>query len=155
LRRKEVADGLEAVEFVDGAVVGVVGLGLAAEEAAKDLVIQAEEVVAERVVGRGFAVGGGVGGLEAGEDGAFQAVAAEDGLLGAGDLIEDEEFLGVDGPVEVDEVFAQAGEFGGVLWGGGGIGVGVEAVAAGVLGGAALPSSVRGPVDWAVMWCTT
>jgi len=133
-----VADGLKAVEFFDGAVVGVVGVGLETEEAAPDFMIRAKEVVAERGSGRGVVFGRGPGDFEAGEDGALETVAAQDGLLGAGDLIEDEEFLGVDGPVEGDEIFLEAGEFGGVRWGGGGMGVGVEAVAAGVLGGAGL-----------------
>jgi len=133
-----VADGLEAIEFFDGAVVGVVGMGLETEEAAPDFVVQAEEVVAERASGWGAVFRRGAGDFEAGEDGALQTVGAEDGLLGAGDLIEDEEFLGVEGPVEGDEIFLEAGEFGGVLGRGDGIGVGVEAVAAGVLGGAGL-----------------
>jgi len=50
--------------------------------------------------------------VEAGdEEAGFEARAAQDGVLGEGDAFEGEEFLGVDGVVEGDEVVAEMGDF--------------------------------------------
>jgi hypothetical protein len=45
----------------------------------------------------------------AGESG-FETGGAKDGLLGQGDALKGEEFLGVDGVVEVDQVFPEVGD---------------------------------------------
>lgn len=71
---------------------------------------------------------------EAGEQSGFQAGGAQDGLLGQGGSLQGEEFLGVGGLVDVNEIGAEAGDFGGVLNAGDGEGDRGEAVADGVLG---------------------
>jgi hypothetical protein len=96
-----------------------------------------------RVRGEGrFSVG--VEGLveAGGEEAGFEAGGAEDGLLGEGDAFEGEEFLGVDGPVDGDEIVSEMGDFLEVFEGprghpDGEAGSG-EAVFAGILGGAVL-----------------
>ena len=45
----------------------------------------------------------------------FQAGNAEDGVLGEGDALDGEEFLGIGGLVELDEVVAEVGDVIGVL----------------------------------------
>jgi hypothetical protein len=45
-----------------------------------------------------------------GEEAGFEAGGAEDGLLGEGHAFEGEEFLGVDGVIGCDEVFAEVGD---------------------------------------------
>jgi len=85
-----------------------------------------------------------------GEEAGFEAGGAEDGLLGEGHAFEGEEFLGVDGVIGCDEVFAEVGDlievfeadYGEVVR---------EAVFAGVLGRAVFPSGVRGPVELAAL----
>jgi hypothetical protein len=75
------------------------------------------------------------GGVEAGgEVAGFEAGAAEDGVLGEGDALQGEEFLGVDGPVDGDEVVAEAGDFLEVFEADHGEGGPGENVFAGVLG---------------------
>jgi hypothetical protein len=75
------------------------------------------------------------GGVEAGgEVAGFEAGAAEDGVLGEGDALEGEEFLGVDGLVDGDEVVAEAGDFLEVFEADNGEGGTGEDVFAGVLG---------------------
>jgi hypothetical protein len=73
-----------------------------------------------------------------GEETGFEAGAAEDGVLGEGDAFEGEEFLGVDGLVEGDEVVAEAGDFLEVFEADDGEGRAGELVFAGILGGASL-----------------
>ncbi|HUI80756.1 MAG TPA: hypothetical protein VLY24_22680 [Bryobacteraceae bacterium] len=46
-----------------------------------------------------------------GEEAGFEAGGAEEGLLGQGDALDGEEFLGVDGPIEGDEVGFEIGDF--------------------------------------------
>jgi hypothetical protein len=64
----------------------------------------------------------------------FEAGAAEDGMLGEGGAFEGEEFLGVDGLVEGDEVFAETADFLNVFEADDGEGGAGEHVFAGVLG---------------------
>jgi hypothetical protein len=79
------------------------------------------------------------GGVEAGgEVAGFEAGAAEDGVLCQGDAFEGEEFLGVDGLVDGDEVVAEAGDFLEVFEANDGEGGGGEDVFAGILGRAGL-----------------
>ena len=59
-------------------------------------------------------------------------------MLGEGDAFEGEEFLGVDGLVEGDEVVLEVGDFLEVFEADDGEGGGGEAVFAGILGGAGL-----------------
>jgi hypothetical protein len=73
-----------------------------------------------------------------GEETGFEAGAAEDGLLGEGGAFEGEEFLGVDGAVEGDEVVAEMGDFLKVFEANDGEGGGGEHVFAGILGRAGL-----------------
>jgi len=72
------------------------------------------------------------GGQEAG----FQAGNAEDGVLGDGDALDGEEFLGIGGVVELDEVGAEVGDVIDVLHKDDGVSGGGKAVFAGVLSGA-------------------
>jgi hypothetical protein len=88
--------------------------------------------------------GGGIAGLvqAGGEEAGLKAGGAEDGLLGEGDALEGEEFLGVGGMVDGDEVFPEIGDLIEVFEGprghpNGEAGSG-EAVFAGILGGAVL-----------------
>ncbi len=73
-----------------------------------------------------------------GEEAGFEARGAEEGLLGESDALKGEEFLGVDGLVEGDEVFLEVGDLLEVFKADDGEGGGGEAVFAGVLGGAGL-----------------
>jgi hypothetical protein len=73
-----------------------------------------------------------------GEETGFEAGGAEDGLLGESDALQGEEFLGVDGLVEGDQVFQEVGDLIEVFEADDGEGGGGEAVFAGVLGGAGL-----------------
>jgi hypothetical protein len=72
------------------------------------------------------------------EETGFEAGAAEDGLLGQGGALEGEEFLGVDGLIEGDEVVAEMGDFLKILDADDGEGRAGEHVFAGVLGRAGL-----------------
>jgi hypothetical protein len=69
-----------------------------------------------------------------GEEAGFEAGGAEDGLLGEGHAFEGEEFLGVDGVIGCDEVFAEVGDLIEVFEADYGESSGGEAVFAGVLG---------------------
>jgi hypothetical protein len=73
-----------------------------------------------------------------GEEAGFEAGGAEDGLLGEGDALKGEEFLGVDGVVGFDEVFAEVGDLVEVFESDDGEVGGGEAVFAGILGRAEL-----------------
>jgi hypothetical protein len=73
-----------------------------------------------------------------GEEAGFEAGGAEDGLLGESDALKGEEFLGVDGAVEGDEVFAEVGDLIEVFEADDGEAGGGEAVFAGILGRAEL-----------------
>ena len=64
-----------------------------------------------RVHGEGAFSIGAEGLVEAGgEEAGFEAGGAEDGLLGEGHAFKGEEFLGVDGLVEGDEIFPEVGD---------------------------------------------
>jgi hypothetical protein len=152
-----VAEGFETLEFLDGAAVEALGLGLIAEEEGKtvgvfveaveafgeevvailglgDFVIFVDEAGADAHQGATVAIDGFVeaGGAQAG----VEEFNAEEGLLSEGDAFDGEEFLGVDGPIDGDEVFTEAGDVVEFLEADDGEGGGGEAVLAGVLGGA-------------------
>jgi hypothetical protein len=119
--------GFEAVEILEG--VGAV-LGLRDGDVA----------IADEVLGHADeeAAGGVEGFVEAtGEETALEVGDAEHGLLGEGDALDGEQFLGVDGPVDGDEIGAEAGDLLEVEANDGEV-RGGEAVLAGVLGGAGL-----------------
>jgi hypothetical protein len=149
-------EGFEAVEFLDGAAVVALGLGLIAQQEAETVGLagHAMEAVAQQVVAvlsagdfdiavagddrvqeaDGFVVV--VEGLVEGgrEETGFEAGAAEDGMLGQGGAFEGEEFLGVDGLIEGDEVIAEMGDFLKIFDADDGEGRGGEHVFAGILG---------------------
>ena len=152
------AEGFEAVKIFHGAAVQALGLGLIAKEereagglAGLEVETFAEGVGA--VLGFGdFDIAGEIAGqgqgerviavehlIEAGsEDAGFERGGAKEGLLGEGDAFDGEEFLGIDGLVEVDQIVLQPGD--GILLfeaDDGEVGGG-EAVFARVLGGAHL-----------------
>ena len=71
-----------------------------------------------------------------GEEAGLEAGGAQENVLGEGHALEGEEFLGVDGLVDGDEVGSEMGDFVEVFEADDGEGGGGEAVLAGVLGGA-------------------
>jgi hypothetical protein len=73
-----------------------------------------------------------------GEETAFEARGAEESLLSEGDALDGEEFLGVDGLEDGQEVVLEVGDLLEVFEADDGEGEGGEAVFAGVLGGAGL-----------------
>jgi hypothetical protein len=73
-----------------------------------------------------------------GEEAGFEAGGAEQGLLGEGDALDGEEFLGVDGLVDGHGVVPEVRNFVDVFEADDGEGGGGEAVFTGVLGGAGL-----------------
>ena len=83
---------------------------------------------------------GGVEGLveAGGEEAGFEARGAEESLLGEGDALDGEEFLGVDGLVDGDEVVLEMGDLMEVFEADDGKGGGSETVFASILGGAGL-----------------
>jgi hypothetical protein len=150
------AEGAEPLEFLDGAAVETLGLGLVAEKQRPGVGLGAQNVKAfgqpEVVILRAgdfeafgeFRVPeneGSAGELQrpieaVGEEAAFEGGYAEKGVLGQGDALDGEEFLGVDGPVEGDEVVPEVGDGVGIFDADDGEVAGCEAVLAGVLGGA-------------------
>src|ERR1039457_6852772 len=165
------AEGFETLEFLDGAAVQALGLGLVAEEEGEtvgvfveaveafgeevvavlglgDFVIVVDEGLANAHQGAAVAVEGLVeeGGAQAG----VEAFDAEEGLLGEGDTLDGEEFLGVDGLVDGDGVLAEAGDLVEIFEADDGEGGGGGAVFAGGLGAeGALLSGGGGRVDGA------
>jgi hypothetical protein len=100
-----------------------------------------EIAIADELLGHGDeeTAGGVEGFVEAsGEETALEVGDAEDGLLGQGDALDGEELLGVDGPVDGDQVGAEVGDFLEVFEADDGEVRGGETVLAGVLGGADL-----------------
>ena len=160
-----VGEGPEALEILDGAAVEAVGLGLMAEEAAPHLGVDAEEAFGEEegaLIERPAVLLEGFGDLRAeareagaldgdgviehaGVEAAFEVSDAEAGLLGDGDLLEGEEFLGIAGVVEGDEVRAEFEDLVGIFEEGDVVVTGIEAVFAGILGGAGLALGGAGP----------
>ena len=152
------SQGFEPVELLDGTAVVAFGLGLIAENQGPSVGLfhQVVESFCQRVVvvlGGGdfnFPLTGefwghedhrsdaGVEGLveAGGEEPGFQARGAEDGLLGEGEALDGEEFLGVDGLVDGDEVGPEVGDLIEVFEADDGKGGGGEAVFAGILCGA-------------------
>jgi len=68
-----------------------------------------------------------------GEEAGFEARGTEDGLLGEGEALDGEEFLGVDGLVDGDEVGSEMGDLLEVFEADDGKGRGSEAVFAAIL----------------------
>jgi hypothetical protein len=154
--RQFFTEGFESLELLYGPAVVAFRLGLVAQQEgeAVGLAGHAVEAIAQQVVtvlGAGdfdiaIAGDGGVhqadgfaaaieGRVQAGgEVAGFQAGAAEDGVLGEGDALQGEEFLGVDGLVNGDEVVPEAGDFLEVFEADHGEGGTGEDVFAGVLG---------------------
>jgi hypothetical protein len=164
--------GFETVEFLDGAAVEALGLGLVAEEEGKavgvfveaveafgeevvavlglgDFVIVVDEFGADAHQGAAVAVEGLI--EEGGGQAGVEAFDAEEGLLGEGDALDGEELLGVDGLVDGDEVIAEAGDLVDFLEADDGESGGGESVFTGVLGGAGFAFRGAGPVDWAAL----
>jgi hypothetical protein len=153
-----VAEGLEPVEFLNGAAIEALGLGLIAEKKGPTvgLLGEAMEAFGEEEVavlgagdldvavaaelgihGEEGLVAGDVEGLveAVGEEAGFEAGGAAEGLLSDGHALQGEQFLGVDGLVDGDEVLLEIGDLLKVFEADDGVGGGGEAVAAGVLGG--------------------
>jgi hypothetical protein len=154
-----VPKGFQAIKFLHGAAVHAFGLGLIAQEQGKreggfensmkalskevatvldfeDLIVLVDEVRAEA---NKRTVLGGEDFIEAdGTQAAMQAFDAEEGLLGEGDALDGEEFLGVDGLVGGDSVLPEVGDVVLVFDTDDGKGGSGERVFAGVLGGAGL-----------------
>ena len=165
LGRELVAKLAEAVEVFYGAAVEAFGLGLEAEESGghSGLTIEDFEAVGEPkgavLGGRDIdvvtdlaafedvgIVGADHGGLQAiGEESGFEGVHAEQGVLGEGDALDGEAFLGVDGLVGGGGVGDEGGDVGGILDADDGEGFGVKGVLAGILGGSGLAFGSLGP----------
>jgi hypothetical protein len=165
LGRKLVAELAEAVEVFYGAAVEALGLGLAAKEGGGDIGLAVEDIEAVgepegAVLGEGcLDVFADLGSLEdvrvrwaahsvveaVGEEAGFEGVHAEHGVLGEGDALDGEAFLGVNGLVGGDGVGDEGGNLGGVLDADDGEGVGIEGGLAGVLGGAGFAFGGLGP----------
>jgi hypothetical protein len=115
------------LEAIGEGVVAVLGFG------------DFDIAMADEVLGHGDKeLAGGVEGfVEAtGEEAGFEASDAENGLLGQGDALDGEQFLGVRGLVDVDEIRAEVVDFLEVFEADDGEVRGGEAVLAGVLRGA-------------------
>ncbi|HEV3197039.1 MAG TPA: hypothetical protein VGZ73_04005, partial [Bryobacteraceae bacterium] len=126
-------EGFDALELLQRATVMAFGLGVVAHEQSPTVGIASHAVETFRqqiiaVLGAGqvaFLIGderlveqfeGPVIGAErlveaGGEEAGLQARGAEEGLLGNGHTLESEEFLGVDGLVDGDEVVPEMGDF--------------------------------------------
>jgi hypothetical protein len=96
------------------------------------------EVAGEFVAHGGDGVAAAVEGFveRGGEEAGFEAGGAEDGLLGEGDALDGEEFLGVDGAVDGDEVVCESLDLVEFFESDDGKSGGGEAVLSGVLRGA-------------------
>ena len=165
LGRELAAELAEAIEIFDGAAIEALGLGLEAEGSRGEIGLTAEDFEAvgkpkSAVLGaRDFdviadlaafedlgIVGADHGGFQAvGEEAGFEDVHAEHGVLGEGDALNGEAFLGVDWLVGGDGVGDEGGDVGGVLDADDGEGFGIEGVLAGVLGGSGLAFGGLGP----------
>lgn len=125
--REIAAEGFQAVEFLDGAPVEPLGLGLVAEKEAEAFGLgEVVEAIGEGVVTVLLAsdidiadelsfesaerlVGAAEGDIEtAGEEAGFQPRGAKHGLLGDRCAFQRKELLGVDRPVSRDEVGFEA-----------------------------------------------
>ncbi len=156
--RDFVAERFEALEFLDGAAVEALALGLVAEEEGEGIGLRGDgvESAGECI---GAVLGGGdfdisdqvlVEGMvqevivadrfveAGGEEAGFKGGGAEQGVLGQGDALDGEEFLRVDGLIGGDEVVLKAGNGVEFFEADDSELFGVEAVLAGVLGGAGL-----------------
>jgi hypothetical protein len=154
-----VPQGFQPLEILDRAAVVPFGLGLVAQEQGEGgglggegmeafgegvvAVLGAGDLdIADQGLGHGDeGVAGAAleGGVEAGgEEAGLEARGAEEGLLGEGDALDGEEFLGVDGAVDGDEIGLEVGDGLEVFHADDGVVGGGEAVFAGVLGGAGL-----------------
>jgi hypothetical protein len=157
-----VPEGLQAFEIIEGAAIFALGEDLVAQEQrpgvgspvaghALEAIGEGEGAVlglgdgdvaiADEVLGHADeeAAGGVEGFVEAtGEETALEVGDAEHGLLGQGDALDGEQLLGVDGPVDGDEIGAEVGDLLEVFEADDGEVRGGEAMLAGVLGGAGL-----------------
>ena len=151
------AQGAETVEFLDGAAVLALGLGLVAQEQGPGvgLLGGAVEAFAENEIAildagdfdvaiagefGGHQVHGFAFGVESlvearSEEAGFEAGGADEGHLAGGDALDGEEFLGVDGAVEIKSVLAELVDFVELFKADDGEGVAGEAMFAGVEGG--------------------
>ena len=122
--------GFEALEFLHRTPVKEFRLGLIAEEEGPGVAFAGDAAealgegvvavlgagdfeVADQVFGHGDdGVAGAVEGFvqAGGEEAGFQAGAAEEGMLGEGDALGGEQFLGVDRLVDGDQIGLQAGD---------------------------------------------
>jgi hypothetical protein len=159
--------GFEPVELLDGAAVVAFRLGLIAESQGPSVGLfhQVLEAFGQRVVvvlgGGDFDIpltgefwghvdhrgDAGVEGLveAGGEETGFEAGGAEDRLLGEGEALDGEEFLGVDGLVDGDEVGPEVGDLIEFFEPDDGEGGSGEAVFAAILRGAGLAFWRAGP----------
>jgi hypothetical protein len=160
------AEGAEAFEFLDGAVIVALGLGLVTEEKGPGVGLLGEAVealgdgeivfLAEgdfTVAQAGHLLVHGVDGLAigseslveaSGEEAGFEAGGADEGHLAESDPFDGPEFLGVGGVVEVEEVLAEFNDFVEVFQMGDGEVGAAEAVLAGILGGLGLAGGGAG-----------
>jgi len=165
LGRELAAELAEAVEIFDGAAVEAFGLGLEAEEGGGDVGLAVEgveavgepegailgfrdvDVVADLALFEDIGLGWAEHGLfeAGGEEAGFECVHAEQGVLGEGDALDGEAFLGVDGLVGGDGIGDEGGDVGGILDADDGEGVGIKGELAGVLGGAGFAFGGLGP----------
>jgi hypothetical protein len=104
-------------------------------------------ITGEFFVHQDHGVSGGVEGLveAGGEEAGFEAHGAEESLLREGNALDGEEFLGVDGLVDSQEVVLEMGDLMEIFEADDGEGGGREAVFAGILGGAGLAQWGAGP----------
>ena len=152
--REFAAAGFEALEFLGGAAVETLGLGLIAEE---ELPVVAFTIDAAEARGQPKVVVLGGGDLDAagefgvddcrragyveglveamGEEAAFDAVTTHDGMMGGSHALDGIELTGVDGLEGGDEAGLDVGDGIGVFDADDGEERGSEAVFAGVLGG--------------------
>ncbi len=130
--RPTIAERLQALELLDGAAVVALGLGLIAEQQGPGIgalrhAVEARSQGEVAVLSAGdfdVAVAGQLGahGSEGviavidghihagGEEPGFQARRAEEGMLGQGDALDGEQFLGIGGVVIGHEVVFEAGD---------------------------------------------
>jgi hypothetical protein len=123
--------------FASGHAVEALGEGVGAVLGLRD----GDVAIADEVLGHADEeTAGGVEGFveTGGEEAALEAGDAEDGLLGEGDALDGEQLLGVDGPVDGNQVGAETGDFLEIFEADDGEVRGGKAMLAGVLGGAGL-----------------
>jgi hypothetical protein len=155
-------EGLEAVEILEGPAIFAFGEDLVTQEQRPGIGYLAgghameafgegvgavlglrdgEIAIADEVLGHADEEpAGGVEGFveTGGEEAALEVGDAEDGLLSESDALDGEQLLGIDRPVDRDEIGAEMGDFLEVFEADDGEVRGGEAMLAGVLGGTGL-----------------